>query len=475
MSTLGEQSILEMLLHGRPPLSGLETEMTRPLAHQSSANIPRLAQAAHNEHARRRRDLPALADGALLWEADLEPGQRDLMMWHEFGAAVYPHWIVCPISLAYYVHRTHAAGQLAAERARLWCRAWAALWSLTLAQVEGLLISDQDDPPEERAGPVFATCTEDPRTYPSNGTSIVRRRRGLLACVAVGERAVQRDWHEPDECWRLMRPYLDQHTIAQVVQLALDIPFTQQLDPENGDWACLFLQGLRRTFGPETRILPLSDEELETIRAARTPDGRAARRTLRDWMQPYRPAKAFTLARTEGGLWMLLHAGGDTSTAPKYGGTCEESSGKQGFLFCDTGRRKSNGAPDAISHGRGWEGSGELVCARDDGRNGTRRMDKPTGREIWRLDGDPDTGYTLSEGGAVVAATPAQDEVLTPSTDQTPAEAVAYPDCYHQATAWVRDRLWAAAPQIVAHGTTAERNYLAGELRAVARQLDGKK
>jgi hypothetical protein len=381
MATLGEQSLLSVL-HGGEPLPGVETELAAPLRAHPSANIPLAARAALDVMARRRGDQAELNLSAALWWEHLEPGVPGVLMRNEFGSTVYGPWIVCPIATAARVH----AGNDAGRRAREWVRAWATLAVLATGWEEGLLISDQDDPPGRPApGPVFATAQSDRQA------GYTRRRRGILPSVFAGERSWQRSWQGDDD-WRLARSYIDEPSASQLVQSLLGIPWRPH-PGEDGDWVARYVAGVARTFPAEDPVLPLNSAEVALLASVFADRSAQSVARVLPWLDGWVPEHRYVLGCTDRGLWMLAESGGRTSTAPVYAATWE-AGGAQGWLACDDGRRKSGGAPDAIVAGRGWEDGDLLRCERSDGLYGARDLRKPGGAELWRLQIGPD-GYRL--------------------------------------------------------------------------------
>ncbi len=378
-------------------MHGIENERCDPFAAHPSANIPLAAEAALDVVRMKEGRAAELARSAELWWSHLEPGVSGVMMRHEFGSSIYSPWIVCPIATAARVH----AGNDAGRRARLWVRAWAVLATLTLGWRMGRLISDEDDPPGTyRPGPVFATAREDRW----NGRVMRRQRSGLLPSVMVGERSWNRSWQGDDE-WRLMRGFLDQSSTAGLIQLALEIPYATDTSPE-GDWEARYALGVEMTWGGGTPVLPLERGEVEVLRGLFSDRSPERVREVLPWLEGWVPDREYVIGCTSSGLWMLSKSGGRTSTAPTYAAVWEDG-GRQGWLACDDGRRKSGGAPDAIAAGRGWEEGQLLRCERSDGLYGVREIEKPGGEERWRLEFGP-LGYEL------VTPNPASPPVAPP-------------------------------------------------------------
>lgn len=398
MATIGEQSLLAVL-HGGELLPGLAAEVAEPLSAHGSANIPLLSRAALDVVAWRRGDQAELNRSAALWAEHLEPGRVGVAMRCEFGTTVYPAWIVCPIATAARVH----AGTVAGERARWWCRAWAAVAVAAMGWERGRLVSDADDPPGAPApGPVWARSAEDARP------GFTRRHAGVFPSVFVGERSWQRSWRDGAD-WRLDRAYLDQPVSSQVAHEVLGLPWASS-SAEDGDWVARYALGVRRTFGPVAGVLPLEEGELEALGVlwqARRDGAHAAAavRAVLPWLEGWLPSHRYTLAGTEGGLWWLCESGGRTSTATVYG-SAWEAGGVQGWLACDDGRRKSRGAPEAVVPGRGWESGAVLRCERADGVHGTRELAKPGGAELWRLELGPEGARLVAPAGPAPAPPP---------------------------------------------------------------------
>lgn len=449
MATKGEQSVLNVL-YGGDLLAGYEKELARPnLWNSPSGNYGPTAEIAENLDQRRRGDLAALAESAVRWERHLEPGVPGVAMRQEPNSGTYTPWIVCPVAGAYLVHREHAAGQLAAERARWWCRAWLTWSALTMGTKPGALISDRDDPPGEyRPGPVRATSAVDETPWTGAPPSMARRNKGILPTVAVGERSWQRS-HAGDDDLRLCRGYLDQSQIAQIVQLALGIDFQQDLS-ESGDWPARFLSGIRRVWGAATPLFPLSPAERNDIYAAWLTKSPEAVARVVPFLEGWRFAWDFTLARTEGGLWSLGHTGGHTSTDSTYGAALDEELGEVEWLACGSGMRKSKTALDAIVEGRGWESGDRLFCERSDNRYGARTIKKSPGAELWRLDNGPD-GYRFTVAGRPVTIpvgdAPMPQPEPTPQPDATPPAADDRPEILPHEGGWLV--LWRGRAEVV--------------------------
>ena len=489
MSTRSEESILK-LQRGEQPDAGWEDELARPdLWNSPSGNYGPTAELTLCLIALRDNDQRTLAESALRWERHLEPGVPGVAMRIEPNSSVYVPWIVLPVDGAYHVMTRFAFGQLAAERAHWWIRAWLTVAALGMATVRGKLIDDETDPPgEARPGPVYARADLD-RT-PWTGAPYQRRNAGVLPSWLCGERSFNRSYPPkfPNDAYRLCRAYLDQSQHSQVAMLALGIDW-QRNHSEDGEWPVRYADGLRLRFGVDRVLACLTDEERANIhRAWETKAVEDVDRVL-PYLAGWHYDREWVLCSHDNGSgWSLLSGGGGrTSTASTEAATFDAESKESGWLSANNGMRDASSTSDDIVSTRAWEDGNNLCAERSDGRYGVRSLAKPSGREAWRLlfsreqvvlrvPGRPDRvagGQTTPT--PLSPSNPPPPEAGGSSPDPTPGAALGYPACYHLSTTWVRDALRPAAAEIVAHAPMAERNYLAGELRAVARQLDGKK
>lgn len=414
MSTLGEVSLLNILQKKNKNddgiLSGTESELANPLSDHGSANIPLLARAALDVEAFMVGNTAWLRESAILWENHLEPGKPGVLMRHEFGSAIYSPWIVCPIATIYYILSKFDFGQRAADRARKWLRAWTLVNTVPMGWTSGNLISDDDDPPGEyRAGPVYATSSVDKVPW------MTRRNAGIRPSVMCGHRSVCRS-HNGDDDYRLMRAYLDQSQAISLIMMLLGYDWTKDFS-KTGDWVVQWYEGMKNRFGVNS-VLPLTEEEIEKLKQfeqSRNPDLLSS--LVIEWeLDDWKPGTDFVIVKTTEGLWSRLAEGGHVSTADLYG--CSwNSGGNTAFLFCDTGERDSKGNNyDGVGDGYSWEEGSHILCKRQDGRNGVRRIEKSLGEEEWRFEGGPN-GYTVIKYGYSSPTTPTPPDPDIPNNE----------------------------------------------------------
>lgn len=501
MSTDGERSILS-LFHGGQALPGYVHERARPdLRNSPSGNYGPTAELTDNLIALRDHDEQSLAESALRWERHLAPGEPGVAMRIEPNSSTYVPWIVLPVDGMYHVMLRTGSGQLAAERAHWWLRAWLTVAALGMATVRGKLIDDETDPAgEARPGPVFARAEVD--REPWTGSPYQRRNRGILPSVLCGERAWQRSYppQHPDDDYRLCRSYLDQSQHSQIAMLALhDNGSGDGLDwqgdaSDDGDWPVRYQVGLSARFGVPRVLACLTDEERANIkRAWQSKSVEDVKRVLPYLDGWFYDRTLILAAHDNGSLWMLCTEGGRTSTASTEAATFDALSRESGWLAANNGMRDADEKSDDIVATRGWE-DGDRLCAErsSDGRYGVRKLLKPSGREIWRLvlsrdenrlcvPGQPDR---LASGAAAPPSStpphqpPPEEPTMPEPTDTSPAGDLAgdgNPFAYHTATHLVTQTLTTLVTQCVGRCQPDAAQFLAGLLREQADRLAPKR
>lgn len=493
MSTDGERSILS-LYHGGQAVAGYERERARPdLRNSPSGNYGPTAELTDNLIALRDHDEQSLAESALRWERHLAPGEPGVAMRIEPNSSTYVPWIVLPVDGMYHVMLRTSAGQLAAERAHWWLRAWLTVAALGMATVRGKLIDDDTDPPgEARPGPVFARAEVD--REPWTGSPYERRNRGILPSVLCGERAWQRSYppQHPDDDYRLCRSYLDQSQHSQIAMLALELDW--QKDPsESGDWPVRYQVGLKARFGVPRVLACLTDEERSAIRRAwETKAVEDVERVLPFLDGWFYDRTLILAAHDNGSLWMLCTEGGHTSTASTEAATFDAVSRESGWLAANNGMRDANERSDDIVSTRGWEDGDRLCAERSDGRFGVRTLVKPSGREIWRLVLSRDENRLCVPGRADRLASGAPSPPSLPPTHQPPHEEPTMPTpppasgavemagdgnpiAYHHLTAALTGPIAELVATCKGRCHPDAASFAAGLLRDLANQVDAKR